>query len=232
MRPAYKSNAVDRLTEDWPWIKGFIEHLFYGGFLLASVLGLVGCLSRPALQHQSFGLQPATLLSNTNSHPLGVLAIRTVQVNPLFERRSFVYRLGPELYESDPYAEFMVIPSRALATAIRACLRSSGCFENVVEPGSQLEPNAFLEVHARELYGDFQKSGAPEAVLSLSLLLFESGTGQEQKLVSQKDYARRVRLKEATAVALAAGWNQALAELMTEACSDFANARAKTTTRN
>jgi ABC-type uncharacterized transport system auxiliary subunit len=125
----------------------------------------------------------------------------------------------------------MVPPSRALAIPIRSCLRASGAFQDVLEPGSQLGADVYLEVHAQELYGDFRKSVSPAAVLSLRLLLFESRTGQEQQLVLQKDYARRVSLKEPSAAALAAGWNQALGEIMTEASSDFSLAHQNITSR-
>ena len=197
---------------------------------LVVAFAVTGCLSRPALVHQTFGLHATTTAQNTNGTGQGVLSVRSVQISPMFEGRAFVYRVGPDLYEVDPYAGFIVPPGRALAIPMRTCLRSSGVFADVIDPGSGLEANSFLEVHAQELYGDFRKAGSPAAVLSLRFLLFDSGTGQEQKLVMRKDYTRRVQLKEQTAAALAAGWNQALTEIMTEATSDISSARMKTAT--
>ena len=192
---------------------------------------LTGCLSRPALVHETFALHPSIGLQNTNSSPHGVLVLRTVQVCPLFEGRCFVYRVGADLYEADRYAEFLVPPNRALAIALRACLRTSGLFADVLEPGSQLAADTVLEVHAFELYGDFRKPAPPAAVLAVRLLLFNSEKGPEQKLLLRKDYARRVILNEATASALVTGWNQALTEIMSEASLDIAAVHPELTAR-
>ena len=194
--------------------------LRFGLSLLASALFLSGCLSRPALTHQTFALQTPSLTKSLDARGKGVLAIRAVQVCPLFESRSFVYRVGTDQYEADPYAEFLVPPSRALAIPIQGCLRDSGVFQAVAEPGSQLEANTFLEVYVRELYGDFRTSEQSAAVLSMTFVLFDVEPGRPQRLLLHKEYFQRVPLKEKTAAALAAGWNQALAEIMKSAISN------------
>jgi hypothetical protein len=161
-----------------------------------------------------------------------VLALRTVEVSPLFEGRSFVYRVGPDRFETDPYAEFMVPPNQALEIALRSCLRTSGLFQEVTESRSQLPADISLEVHAQDLYGDFRNSAAPAAVLSMRLLFFEASRGQAGKLLLQRDYSQRVPLPAPTAAALAAGWNQALTQLITQAESDLAGTRTKTLSRS
>jgi ABC-type uncharacterized transport system auxiliary subunit len=193
---------------------------------LAATLLLTGCLSRPALPHQTFALETPSLPKAANARGQGVLMVRDVEVSPLFENRSLIYRIGPDLYQADPYAEFLVLPSRALAHPIRACLRSCGAFQEVVEPGSLLEANTILEVHATELYGDFRKPDQLAAALSLRILVFSSGSGQSQKFLSQKEYARRVPLKQQTAAALVAGWDEALAQIMAEVAADLASVPA------
>ena len=195
---------------------------------MATALLLTSCLSRPALMHQTFALETPTSGKVENSKAQGVLAVRAVVVSPFFETRAFMYRVGPDRYQADPYAGFIVPPSRALGIPIRACLRNSGAFEYVVEPGSQLEADTILEVHATELYGDFRKPDQLAAVLSLRFLLISARPGEAQALLSQKDYSRRVPLKEQTAAALVAGWNQALAETMQDALADLTAAQAKT----
>ena len=188
---------------------------------------LTGCLSRPALVYQNYALHTSSPEKRADSSAQGILSVRNVQVSPLFERRSFVYRTGPDRYELDPFAEFMVLPSRALAIPVRSYLRGSGVFQDVTEPGSELMPNSVLELHAQELYGDFRTPGQPAAVLTIRMLLFDSETGQ-QKLLFQKAYSQRVPLKERSATALAAGWNQALTQIMSEAVNDFASVHTKT----
>ncbi|PWU13612.1 MAG: hypothetical protein C5B50_18975 [Verrucomicrobia bacterium] len=205
-----------------------IRRLCCAASLLVLAFVSTGCLSRPALVHRTYALHAAETAQGTNSNPRGVLAVGSVRVSPLFEGRAFMYRVGPDLYEADPYAEFVVPPGPALAIPVRAYLRGSGNFEAVVEPGSRLRADNVLEVHASELYGDFRKPAPPAAVLSLRFAMFRS---EKDSLVFQKDYSRRVPLKESTAEAVVAGWNQALAEIMTQAASDLAAARGQMTAR-
>ena len=185
-------------------------------------LGFSGCLSRPALVRQTFALEsPAPDRATTNRGD-GVLALRSCAVSPLFESRAFVYRTGAEAYEQDPYAGFMVSPNNALAIPVRGYLRNSGVFRDVVEPGSLVQPDRLLEVQVSELYGDFRSPGKPAAVLSLQFVFFRSGSGTSPAVFLDKDYSRRIPLAENTAARVVAGWNQALAEIMTEVAADLA----------
>ena len=192
---------------------------------LASVLVLPGCFSRPALVRQTFALEASAPLNTTNANGKGILSVGEVQVSPLFEGRPFVYRVAQDRYDADTYAGFMVPPSRAVAIPIRAFFRTSCMFQDVIEPGSRVEADTMLEVHATELYGDFRTLDQPAAVLSLRFVWFGANTGQGRKLLLQKQYDRRMQLKEQSAAALVAGWNQALAEIMKEAAADAAAAR-------
>src|ERR1035441_8834103 len=59
-------------------------------FALGSVL--TGCLSRPALVEQTFVLQAAPPANRVAPKGQAVLAIRALEISPLFEGRNFVYR--------------------------------------------------------------------------------------------------------------------------------------------
>jgi ABC-type uncharacterized transport system auxiliary subunit len=197
-------------------------------WLLSFALGsvLTGCLSRPALVQQTFALQAAPPANSAAPKANTVLALRVVEVLPLFEGREFVCRTGADLYQADPYAGFLVSPSHTLAIALRSGLRNSGAFKDVVEPESQLGADIALEVHVTELYGDFRKPGQPAAVLSMRMLFFEAGSGTARQPFLEKEYASRVPLPQKTATALVAGWNQALSKTLAEAASDFTAAQA------
>jgi cholesterol transport system auxiliary component len=197
-------------------------------WLLPFALGIVltGCLSRPALVQQTFALQATRPVGTVAPKADAVLAVRVVEVSPLFEGRDFVYRTGADLYQVDPYAGFLVSPSHTLAIALRNGLRETGAFKDVVEPESQLGADIALEAHVTELYGDFRKPGPPAAVLSLRMLIFETGSGKTRQPLLEKEYSRRVPLPQKTAVALAAGWDGALASVLAEVASDFAAAQA------
>jgi cholesterol transport system auxiliary component len=156
-----------------------------------------------------------------------VLGVRAVEVSPRFEGRDFIYRLGADLYQADPYAGFLVSPSRELAIALRSGFRSSGAFKDVVEPNSQLGGDTALEVHVTELYGDFRQPSQLAAVLSMRILFFEAGNGKARQPFLAKEYTCRGPLPQKTAAALAAGWNQALGKTLAEAAADFTAARAE-----
>jgi len=193
-------------------------------FALGSVL--TGCLSRPALVQQTFALQAAPPAGSVAPKADAVLAVRVVEVSPLFEGRDFVYRTGADRYEVDPYAGFLVSPSHTLAIALRGGLRDAGAFKDVAEPESQLGADIALEVHVTELYGDFRKPGQLAAVLSMRMLFFEAGSGKARQPFLEKQYARRVPLPQNTAAALVAGWDQALGNILAEVASDFAAVQA------
>ena len=197
-------------------------------WLLPFALGcaLTGCLSRQALVRQTFALQAAAPANSTAPAGQAVLGVRAVEVSPRFEGRDFIYRLGADLYQADPYAGFLVSPSRELAIALRSGFRSSGAFKDVVEPNSQLGADTALEVHVTELYGDFRKTGQLAAVLSMRILFFEAGNRQARQPFLAKEYTCRMPLPQKTAAALVAGWNQALGKTLAEVAADFAAARA------
>jgi ABC-type uncharacterized transport system auxiliary subunit len=192
------------------------------GLLLVAAalcLFLAGCLSKPALDRQTFALQTPAV---TNTAPAGqaVLVVRPVEVSPLFASQSLVYRIGPNAFETDPYARFLIPPGRALAIPIAAYLANSGAFANVVEPDSLLKADKVLQVRVTELYGDFRQPGAPAAVLSLRVVFATAGGN----VLWQRDYSRSVPLKQNTAAAVVAGYDQALAEIMADVATDLTTA--------
>ena len=183
---------------------------------LALCLALTGCLTRPALEHQTFALQTPVVTNAAATGP--VLLLRSVEVSPLFAGQALVYRIGPNAYETDPYAGFLVPPGPALAIPIRAYLANSGAFANIVGPGSLLTPAQELQVQVAELYGDFRQPGRPAAVLSLRLV-FVTATGT---VISQKTYSRSVPVKTNTAAAVVAGYDEALAGIMADVAAGLA----------
>ena len=191
------------------------------GLGAAASLLLPGCLSRPALVRQTFALTSPARTNATVKAAAGVLTLRSCTVSPLFANRALVYRLGPEAYEQDPYAGFLVNPADALAIPVRNYLRNSSAFRDVAEPGSLLEADRWLEVYVSELYGDFQKPNRPAAVLTLRFVFFRAQDGNPNGVLFDQSYSRRIELTKNTAGQVVAGWNQALAEIMTEVAADL-----------
>lgn len=205
--------------------KAFVRNVNLALAPLALGLLAAGCLSRPALVRQSF-LLPTPSAAAPATRPVGgVLALSSCEVSPPFASQALVYRIGPNAFETDPYAEFLVVPDKALAVAIRTLLARSGLFSNVAEPGSSAPADQVLEVYVDELYGDLRVPGQPQAVLSLSLVLFDAKKENGTRVIFHKEYSRHLLVGQNTAVAIVAGWDQALGEIMSEAASDLTHNR-------
>jgi uncharacterized lipoprotein YmbA len=188
---------------------------------LACLFLLTGCLSRPALKIEtfSFGLPAVVGANATAAAP--VLGIKTITIAAPFGGRSLVYRTGEFAYEHDPYAEFLDFPERELLAPMRAGLSSRGDFSLVTTPGSALEPNVMVEINVSQLFGDFRERNHPRAVLRAQFMFYQATNGIAAGAVFQKEYSEDIPLKETTAAALVAGWNQALEEMIRKVLTDY-----------
>ena len=190
-------------------------------FLLAIACGLTGCLSRPALNKQTFTFDVPTNSATNASASSHVLGIRSLQIAAPFDNRSFVYRTGEFSYARDPYAGFLEPPAEELLAPVRGRLCDSGNFNAVTEMGSALKPDTLVEISVSRLFGDFREPKHPAAVLTIQFVFFDAPNGVPGRVNFQKDYSRRILLDAPTAAALMAGWNQALAEILAEVSLDF-----------
>lgn len=192
-----------------------------GVVLLAFALTLSGCLSRAPMHVQTFAFGvPEMAVTNA---PVGgrVLRIKSLQVDPLFNGRSLVYRTGEFSYSRDPYAGFLGSPSEVLLAPIAELLRNDGCFSAVVNAGSAVKPDTLVEINVSQLYGDIRKPGNPSAVLAMQITFLDATNGMPGKAIFQKNYSQTVPMKSATPDALMEAWNQALKEIFDEMASNF-----------
>ena len=194
----------------------------FANLLSCTVLGLflTGCLSKPALVEKSFAFQTPATTHAVTGNGVGTLVVPPVEVSPLFSKQDLVYRIGPNEYETDPYAGFLVLPDQSLTIPIRSYLAGSGLFANVVWPDSLIKPDKVLQVYVTELYGDFRDAKQPAAVLAMRVVFANFGGD----VILQKEYSRHLTIKKNTAEAVVAGWNQALDEIMAELASDLNSA--------
>src|SRR4051812_18047382 len=189
--------------------------------LVFLLLLLAGCLSRSALQKESFSFTVSS--GNTNAAGAGhrVLGIRSVDVAPAYQGRLFVYRTGDASYERDPYAEFFVSPADSLSHAFRSYLRDTGLFQAVTDSGSFLKPDLVAEIHVSQLYGDFRDLKQPAAVLRLRCAIFDvQNQSAGAKPVFQKSYARRIAFKTRTAATVMSSWNEGLKQILADLVAD------------
>jgi cholesterol transport system auxiliary component len=195
--------------------------------LLACVCGLTGCLSRPALNKQTFAFGiPAVAATNVvaSDHVLG---IRNLQIATPFEGRSLVYRTGEFSYVRDPYAEFLEPPAEELMAPVCGWFRGNGDFSAVAEGDSALKPDTLVEVSVNRLFGDFRQPEHPAAILTIRFVFFDAPNGVPGKVILEQECSRNIPLNAPTAAALMEGWNQALAEILAEVSSDLARERER-----
>lgn len=188
-------------------------------FLVAVVL--CGCSSGPAWKRQAFAFSLPPPPATTSTHA-DVVALNRVSISPLFQSRSFTYRLSHNSYEQDPYAGFLIPPERALAEPIRAWMRATGVFGRVLEPGSGLTPNLIVEVSINELYGDFRKPSQPVATMALHFMCYEIQDGAPRRIFFDNTCSHQTPLTGKTGEALMAAWETDLREIMNEITSEYA----------
>lgn len=189
--------------------------------LLLSAFTFGGCLSKPAMNEQTFAFSVPAASSTSEAAGSRILGIRTLQVEPPFDGRSFVYRTGEFSYERNPYAGFLGLPAEVLAGPVTELLRGDGCFGAVVKMGSAARPNTIIEININELYGDIRKTDSPSAVLSMQVVLTDAKNGLPGKVLLQKNYSRRIPMKSTAPAALMAAWNEGLVEIFADIASDF-----------
>jgi cholesterol transport system auxiliary component len=194
-----------------------------GAALLASLLTICGCLSRPPLHEQTFALSTPVLSATNGAAGNRVLGIRTLQIAPPFNGRSLVWRTGESSFERDPHAAFLGSPAEGLVAPVCGMLREGGCFSAIVEAGSAVKPDTLVEININQLYGDIRQPGHPCAVLAVQVVFFDATNGFPGKVNLERNYSRRTPMKSATAAALMEGWNQALAGIFSEVAADFRN---------
>jgi len=190
-------------------------------FLLAGICTLTGCLSRPALDKQTFAFNAPAIAATNVIAGDRVLGIRSLQIAAPFEGRSFVYRTGEFSYVRDPYAEFLESPAEELIAPLRGWLRGNGDFSAVVEAGSALKPDTLVEVSVSQLFGDFRQPERPAAILTMRFVFFDATNGVPGKVILQQEYSRNIPLSTPTAATLMDGWERALSEILAQVSSDF-----------
>jgi cholesterol transport system auxiliary component len=195
--------------------------IFSVALLLACICTLTGCLSRPALDKQTFAFGMPVIAATNVVAGDQVLGIRNLQIAAPFEGRSLVYRTEEFSYVRDPYAEFLEPPTEELMSPLRESLRAEAGFSAVVDAGSALKPDTLVEINVNQLYGDFRQPEHPAAILTMRFVFFDATNGVPGKVIFQQEYSRSIPLSTPTAAMLMAGWDRALSEILAQVSSDF-----------
>ncbi|MBN1508336.1 MAG: membrane integrity-associated transporter subunit PqiC [Sedimentisphaerales bacterium] len=150
------------------------------------------------------------------------LEVRRFSVDTAFSTRNLVCRLGEFRYEPDYYREFLYAPAQMLTDETRHWLASSGLFQQVLPPNSQVEPSYNLQANVTALYGDFIDRSAPVAVMRIRFFLNQSKEGEETTVFSQV-YRAATPFSKKTGQALIRALSQDLTEILTQLEADLAS---------
>ncbi len=214
MNSCYRVNTMKILHAFYRWIVSILA-------ILAAVLALSGCLSKPPLHKQTFTFGAPPIASGGAVAGDRVLGIRSLRIAPPFDGRSLVYRTGEFSYVRDPYAEFLDPPEEEMMAPVRGWLSRADGFSEVLNAGSALKPNTIVEISVTQLYGDFRRPEHPCAVVTMHLVFFEARNGVPTKPILQQEYSRSMPVTAPSAAALMEGWNQAFDGIFAQVASDL-----------
>lgn len=196
--------------------------------VIGSLLMLPACVSvnmergYPARRYFVLNLNAEPL--RVKGNPAGVLKLNRVRVSPPYDGKGFVYRLGPQVFETDFYHQFLAAPGAMIGDELHETLQRSELFQYVVNSASPVESTHQLQAIVDALYGDFTEEGAGKAVLRISFVMSRDAP-QNPEAVFQKSYEKIIPLQERSPEALVQGWNRALAEVVSGLVSDLRAAK-------
>lgn len=209
-------HSLNRIFPCSRWMRGI-----FGVALLAAAFALSGCLSKPALNKQTFVFNTPAAASTNKVTGAHVLGIKSLQIAPPFDGRPLVYRTGEFTYQRDPYAEFLSRPAELLVAPLSGMLLGHECFASVVEPSGAIKPDTLIEIKINELYGDISQPSNPVAVVAMRVTFISATNGIPGKVILQRNYSRWIPMKSMAPTELMAAWNQALVEIVADVVSDF-----------
>ena len=189
--------------------------------LLALLTLLAGCggLAKPYPVKRAFVFEAPRPAGAAPTDAEAILLIRRFRTAPPYESKEFVYRTGELQYESDFYNVFFSPPAELLADQTRQWLQASRLVRLIVGTGAQTEATHSLEGRVYALYGDYRRPEDPRAVLGIQF--FVSRLTDTPEIVFHKDYRQEVPVTSRTPEALAAAWNRALQQILTELEADL-----------
>ncbi len=189
------------------------------GFAAAGLMLVAGCadpLTKPFPERRFFTLEvrrPATAPVRPDGP---VLVVRRFRASPGYDDPSLLTRIEPATLRRDFYNQFLVPPQTLIEGRVRQWLEGAGLFRQVVRVGSQIAPSHALEGNLIALYGDFSGDRPLARVaVQLSVLAIEGDAGRPA-LAADRSFEVAEPLAAATPDALVAGYDRALAAILTQ----------------
>jgi cholesterol transport system auxiliary component len=189
---------------------------------IAITATLVACsVSRQAPVKDMYLLESTLPAMAAAPKPVSV-RVGIVNVATPFRGRAFVYRETDLKYDADFYHEFFVAPAAMLSDATARALAAAKVFRSVVPPGVAADEGDYVvDGFVSELYGDARDTAKPAAILNAAFYV-SVANAPLPSVVWSREYRQRVPVSDASADALARGWNAALSTILADLARDLA----------
>ena len=187
---------------------------------LVGALAATACLTARGPSSRSFTIEAPEPKGPSNAGGL-IVAVARVEVAPEYSGEAFVYQTSDHERVRDPYARFVTLPSSLLTTAVRGYLANADFLGDVVSPGSELRPPITVETSALKLAGTLRSTESSSLLTIRFRVLRNARDPGAVTEIFLKTYSATSNNRNATARAVADGWNRALAEIMNDFESDL-----------
>ncbi len=194
--------------------------------LLMSGLLLPGCGQSAIAERKHYALDVVREGKPAAVHSDATLRLRRFNVDEAFATRELVYRVDEFRYEPDFYHQFLVLPGIMITEETRDWLAASGLFARVTAVGSRLESTYLLEGNVIDLYADFTRKAAPEAVAEIRFFLLVGPEASESVALSET-YRATTPISARTAEAVVEALSKSLADILTRLEADIAKVLAR-----
>jgi uncharacterized lipoprotein YmbA len=184
-------------------------------------------IGRPIPTATTYSIEAAPAKSEARGPGrLETLRVGRVQVAAPYDGPSLVYRLTAVRYVSDPYHAFLSDPGLMLGNRIATWLDQSGVFERVSGSESVRSAPMVLEATVTELYGDYQQSAEPAAVMTVRFTIVDQVNARPQ-IAYERTITRHIRVADTSADELVGGYDTALAEILSLLATDLSTPLAR-----
>ncbi len=144
-------------------------------------------------------------------------------IDSSFGSRGLIYRTDEFSYEQDFYNEFIVSPASMITDKIRTWLSLSPCCQDVLNPGTIIDPSYILEGNVTALYGDYRDKTAPVAVMEIRISLLQAKQDTDPAIIFSKTYRSSIALQNSGPEGLVAALDKCLVEILTNLEKDLAD---------
>jgi len=191
------------------------------GFMIClnTFYGCGGLKNEPVTKNY-FNLDINLPVSDQNNINKGSgLLVKEFDISPVFDSHAFVCRVGKNEYINDYYNEFINYPAKLVTEKIAETLYGTHFFKSAL---TNMRQNIDFRLSGKitRLYGDFQNTDDPKAIIEIRMIL-EQKRNNIFQTISGKTYLTETPVSSLKPDQLILGWNTGLSKIMKQFINDF-----------